>query len=247
VQAVHHFCAVDLGAFYLDIIKDRQYTAKAGSQAHRSVQTALYHVLQAMVRWIAPVLSYTSDEIWQTMRQELGELESPVVFTAHWYDGLCPLLSDQASFDEAFWQSMMDLRDQVNKQLECLRKEGKVKGSLTAELVIYLDGTHNIHEKLKQLGDELRFILLVSNIEVKTVAPISEFNENITTTEPYVFLADLGVGVGSVLIEIKPTEHAKCERCWHHRDDVGTHEGHEGICGRCVENVAGEGEVRHYA
>jgi isoleucyl-tRNA synthetase len=245
VQHVHHFCSVDLGSFYLDVIKDRQYTAKKGSLAHRSVQTALYHVLQAMVRWIAPILSYTSDEIWETMQQELGGMERSV-FTAQWYDGL-QAMPHTAVMNEAFWQSMMNLRNQVNKQLESLRNEGKVKSSLTADLVIYLDGTHDIHAKLKQLGDELRFVLLVSNIKIETKCPICEFNENISNIEPYLFLADLGVGVGSLLIEIKPSTHAKCERCWHHRADVGSHEGHETICGRCVENVVGEGEARLYA
>jgi isoleucyl-tRNA synthetase len=179
------------------------------------------------------------------MQQELGGMERSV-FTAQWYDGL-QAMPHTAVMNEAFWQSMMNLRNQVNKQLESLRNEGKVKSSLTADLVIYLDGTHDIHAKLKQLGDELRFVLLVSNIKIETKCPICEFNENISNIEPYLFLADLGVGVGSLLIEIKPSTHAKCERCWHHRADVGSHEGHETICGRCVENVVGEGEARLYA
>ncbi|MBD3767613.1 MAG: isoleucine--tRNA ligase [Gammaproteobacteria bacterium] len=231
VQAVHHFCAVDLGAFYLDIIKDRQYTAKRGSRAHRSVQTALYHLLQALVRWIAPVLSYTSDEIWQTMRTELGDMESPVVFTAHWYDGLRPLLSEQTSFDEGFWQSMMDLRDQVNKQLEVQRAAGTIKGSLTAEVTLFVD--ESWQSRLALLGDELRFVLITSAVFVK---PLAQATEDAVASE-----------LTGVSLVVMPTAHAKCERCWHHRDDVGTYEGYEGICGRCVDNVAGEGEVRHYA
>jgi isoleucyl-tRNA synthetase len=191
----------------------------------------LYHVLQAMVRWIAPVLSYTSDEIWQTMRTELGELESPVVFTAHWYDGLAPLLSEQSALDEPFWQSMMDLRDQVNKQLEVQRTAGTIKGSLTAEVTLFVDDVWK--NRLALLGDELRFVLITSAVSVK---PLAQVTEHAVVSE-----------LAGVSIVVTPTEHAKCERCWHHRDDVGTHEGHEGICGRCVENVAGEGEVRHYA
>ncbi len=183
------------------------------------------------MRWIAPVLSYTSDEIWQTMRQELGELESPVVFTAHWYNGLAPLLSEQSVLDEPFWQSMMDLRDQVNKQLEVQRTAGTIKGSLTAEVTLFVDEAWQT--RLAQLGDELRFVLITSAVKV---LPLAQAIEDAVVSE-----------LAGVSLVVTPTEHAKCERCWHHRDDVGTHEGHEGICGRCVDNVAGEGEVRHYA
>jgi isoleucyl-tRNA synthetase len=230
VQLVQNFCSGELGAFYLDIIKDRQYTAKQGGHAHRSVQTAMYHVLQAMVRWIAPMLSFTADELWQTMQQELSGMDASV-FTAEWYTGLSPAL-DGHLLDEAFWQQMMTLRDAVNKQIEGLRNDGKVKGSLTAEVTIYADDAWR--SQLAKLDNELRFVLITSEA---LVLPLSEKPEGVT------FVAELS----GVAIAVMPTEHAKCERCWHHRADVGSHAGHEAICGRCVENVVGEGEARQYA
>lgn len=231
VQSVHHFCSVDLGSFYLDIIKDRQYTAKQGSHAHRSVQTALYHVLQAMVRWIAPILSYTSDEIWETMKQELGELDAAHVFTAQWYTGLAPLLADSQQMDATYWQDMMQLRDVVNKQLEIVRNAGTIKGSLTAEVTLYVDASW--YARLSLLKDELRFVLITSKADL-----------HLLDTAPPEAVATELTGVSVCIV---PTAHAKCERCWHHRDDVGSHVGHETICGRCVDNVSGDGEVRQYA
>lgn len=232
VQSVHHFCSVDLGAFYLDVIKDRQYTAKAGSAAHLSVQTALYHVLQGMVRWIAPVLSYTADEIWEIMQAELGKMAGDHVFTAQWYQGLQPLLND-GEFDEAFWQDMMHLRDAVNKQMEVLRNAGTIKGSLTAEVTLYVNAAWQT--KLNRLGDELRFVLITS---AARVLPMAEKGEE---------AVEALVGEDKIGLWVVPTSHAKCERCWHHREDVGQHAGHETICGRCVDNVVGDGEVRQFA
>jgi isoleucyl-tRNA synthetase len=230
VQLVHHFCSIDLGSFYLDVIKDRQYTAKKGSHAHRSVQTALFHVLQAMVRWTAPILSYTSDEMWETMQQELGGMDGSV-FTAQWYDGLQAMPADTV-MNEVFWQDMMALRDTVNKQIEVLRSAGSIKGSLTAEVTLYVSDAWQ--QKLALLGDELRFVLITSEV---SVLPLAQKPDGVEVLDV----------AGEVAVDVAPTAHAKCERCWHHRADVGTHEGHETICGRCVENVVGEGEERLYA
>jgi isoleucyl-tRNA synthetase len=232
VQAVQHFCSIELGSFYLDIIKDRQYTAKQGSPAHLSVQTALYHVLQAMVRWIAPVLSFTADEIWQTMQDELGVMESSSVFTAHWYTGLSPALMGEM-LDEAFWSDMMLCRDAVNKQIEVERAAGVIKGSLTASVTLFADAYWQA--QCAKLGDELRFVLITSDV---TIAPFD------TKTDDAVIYR---LAESDIAIAVRPTTYVKCERCWHHRKDVGQHVGHETICGRCVENVAGSGEQRHFA
>jgi isoleucyl-tRNA synthetase len=183
-----------------------------------------------MVRWIAPILSYTSDEIWETMQQELGAMGDSV-FTAQWYEGL-QALPDNARMSELFWQDMMALRDTVNKQIEVLRTAGSIKGSLTAEVTLYVSDAWQ--EKLALLGDELRFVLITSAV---VVMPLSAKPENLEMTE-------LNGGVGVV---VAPTAHTKCDRCWHHREDVGAHVGHETLCGRCVENVTGSGEVRLYA
>jgi isoleucyl-tRNA synthetase len=183
-----------------------------------------------MVRWIAPILSYTSDEIWETMQQELGSMERSV-FTTQWYDGL-QAMPYAAVMNKDFWQDIMGLRDLVNKQCELARSAGTIKASLGAEVTLYVSEKWQQHISL--LGDELRFVLITSATHV---LPLSAKPEDMVTVDINAQIA----------VAVYASEHAKCERCWHHRADVGSHEGHEGICGRCIENVVGVGEVRHYA
>lgn len=225
-QKVHHFCSIDLGGFYLDIIKDRQYTTKADSVARRSAQTALFHVAEALVRWIAPIASFTAEEIWQHMPGERGDS----VYFETWYDKLAPLAKD-AKFNSDFWQQVLQVKEQANKILEGKRRDKVIGSGLEAAITLYADDT--LSALLSQLGEELRFITLTSGAVVK---PLSEAGDNAQATE----LAGL-----KVMIEKSSDE--KCERCWHHREDVGQHADHPTLCGRCVTNVAGEGEVRHYA
>jgi len=134
VQKIHHFCAVDLGGFYLDIIKDRQYTTAADSVARRSVQTALYRVAEALVRWIAPILSFTADEIWEHMPGE----RSASVHLETWYTDL-PRLSEDSVLSRDDWQRVLDVRIAVNRALEDARNAKQVGASLEAELALYAD------------------------------------------------------------------------------------------------------------
>ncbi|HIQ40062.1 MAG TPA: isoleucine--tRNA ligase [Sulfurivirga caldicuralii] len=226
-QLVHHFCAEDLGAFYLDIIKDRQYTCQADSQPRRSAQTALYHVLEAMVRWIAPILSFTAEEIWRHMPGD----RSDTIFTEEWYTGLTAL-DEEAPMNSAFWDAILTVRKAVNKQLEALRNAGQIKGSLTAEITLYAE--EGLYDKLAALGDELHFVMITSEARVR---PAAERPHSAVAAEE----------CAGLWIEAKPTDKPKCVRCWHHRDDVGTHGDYPDLCGRCVENVAGAGEMRRFA
>jgi len=222
-QKLHNFCVVELGGFYLDIIKDRQYTTKSDSLARRSAQTALQHVIEAMVRWIAPILSFTADEIWKEIA---GEREASV-FVAEWYS--LPAMP-VGSFDNAYWDLIAQVKDAVNKVLEAKRSAGEVGGSLGAEVTLYCDDA--LQAQLQKLANELRFVLITSTAEVRasTEAQAADATE----------LAGLKVWV-------KKSEHAKCARCWHHRADVGANTAHPEICVRCVENVDGQGETRQFA
>ncbi len=224
-QQVHHFCAQELGGFYLDIIKDRQYTTQADSLARRSCQTALYHIAEALTRWIAPILSFTAEEIHEVLP---GEREDSVFLTT-WYEGLFALPADDA-FGADFWRRVLGVKNAVNKCLEDARNEKLVKGSLAAEVTLYVDDS--LQADLTRLGDELRFVLLTSKA---ALAPLSE-GIDARSTE----VAGLKVAVGA-------SGHAKCGRCWHHREDVGNHAAHPELCERCVDNVDGAGETRHYA
>lgn len=230
-QKVVQFCGIDLGGFYLDIIKDRQYTTQTDSLARRSCQTAIYHVLEAMTRWIAPILSFTADEIWKILPAPAkGERENSVFLTT-WYENLVPLdeLSEQG---REFWEQVLAVKNAVNKRIEEERKAGNVKGSLGTEIGLYCEG--DLHDRLVSLGDELRFVLIASNASVYTLS-----DDKATGAKE----SDLK----GLSLTVTPAEHEKCDRCWHHREDVGKDETHPLLCGRCIDNIEGEGEVRKFA
>ncbi|TGG91090.1 isoleucine--tRNA ligase [Natronospirillum operosum] len=225
-QRVHNFCVLELGGFYLDIIKDRQYTTQADSLSRRSAQTALYHIFNAMTRWIAPILSFTAEELWEHMPGEKAES----VFLNTWYEGV-RLLADDTVWGDDFWEVAIKAKEGTNKVLEHMRSEGMKGGSLGAEVTLYC--TDDMRSVLEQLGDELRFVLITSQAAVR---PIGEAPAEAQDT-----------GVEGLKVVATISEKPKCVRCWHHRDDVGADPAHPELCGRCVTNVAGAGEVRLHA
>ena len=219
-----NFCTVELGSFYLDVIKDRQYTAHTDGLARRSCQTALYHIAQAMVRWMAPIMSFTAQEIWQALPGERDEF----VFTDVWYSGFAGIPAGK--FDDAFWQQLLQVRDEVNKVLEAARREEKIGASLQAEVTLY--ASSQLAADLAKLGDELRFVLITSTANVST--------DNAPTDAVKTEMTGLSV-------QVVASAGAKCERCWHHRQDVGVNTAHPGLCLRCIDNVEGDGELRAFA
>ena len=219
-----NFCTVELGSFYLDVIKDRQYTANTNSIARRSCQTALYHIAEAMVRWIAPIMSFTAQEIWQ----ELPGTRDDFVFTGVWYAGFSGLTGGK--FDDNFWQQLLQVRDEVNKVLEAARREEKIGASLQAEVTLYASAA--LASDLAKLGDELRFVLITSTAQVSTDAAPTDA---VATELP------------GLQVQVQASTAAKCSRCWHHRHDVGANAAHADLCLRCVTNVDGEGEQRVFA
>ena len=225
-QKVHHFCVLDLGGFYLDIIKDRQYTAKADSLARRSAQTAMYHVIEALTRWLAPIISYTADEIWQFIPGERNES----VFLETWYEGLVKL-DDNAVMNRDFWQKIMSVRAAVSKELEKSRAKGDIGSSLNAEIELYCNP--ELFDTLNQLSGELHFIFITSNASV--IADQFAPDDAIQTE------------CEGVKLKVIISEYKKCVRCWHQRYDVGEHAEHPELCGRCEQNVVGKGENRLYA
>jgi len=223
-QKLMNFCTLELGAFYLDVIKDRQYTAKTDGIARRSCQTVLFHIAEAMTRWMAPIMSFTAQEIWQALPGERDQF----VFTGQWYDGLVKSGSDELN---DHWQTILTVRDQVNRVLEAARKEDVIGATLQAKVTISAD--KELADKLTALGEELRFVLLVSEVNVEVV-----------TSQPE---GSVETEVENLFIQVASTDATKCERCWHYTDDVGSVEEHVDICGRCVTNIHGEGEVRNFA
>ena len=225
-QKLMHFCSIELGSFYLDVIKDRQYTAKADGLARRSCQTAMYHIVEALVRWMAPVMSFTAQEIWETLPGERSEF----VFTETWYEGFNGFTQSE-TFNDNLWHQVLSVKDAANQAMEQARKDGELGGSLEASIELY--ATESLHDVLNKLEDELRFVLITSGVTLTKVdsAPIGA----------------KATSVDGLWLAVNKANGEKCVRCWHHREDVGSHEGHEELCGRCVTNIDGDGETRHYA
>ena len=214
VQKFVSFCSEDLGGFYLDILKDRLYTSGESSHARRAAQSALHHITQAMMRLMAPILSFTADEIWQT----LGMDAEATVFEDVWYEMPVSGLSEA---EIAQWRAILEARALANKAIEEQREQGLIGSSLQSEIDIHASGA--TYQALARLGDDLRFVLIVSRATLHEVPD------------------------GDVHIEVTPSAHAKCERCWHYRADVGADTTHPAICGRCVSNLFGAGESRSHA
>lgn len=225
-QKLHNFCIVDLGGFYLDILKDRLYTAKSDSVARRSAQTALYHIAEAFTRWITPILSYTADELWDALPTLESREEN--VFLAEWYS--LPVVNEAGTFDSDYWALIAEVKTAVNKVLETKRNEGVIGKALSASVTLYCDG--ELYEQLSRLKNELRFVLITSEALVKNTSPSPE--SVVTELE-------------GLSVVVEANNNPKCTRCWHQRPEVGTLAAHPELCHRCVDNIDRKGEIRYFA
>jgi len=221
VARLQTYCSEDLGAFYLDILKDRLYTSAPNSHARRSAQTALLHITQTLLKLIAPILSFTAEEAWQVLGKSslaaTQQAQGITIFT-ELFHSVPPPPDAQALQNK--WDRLRAIRAEVQRALENVRSTGGIGSSLQAEVDLYVSGED--HGLLSSLGDDLRFVLIVSR-------------------------ATLHTGDGTLRIDITPSTHQKCERCWHWRADVGQDAEHPQLCGRCVSNLFGSGETRRVA
>ena len=230
ISRVHHFCSIELGAFYLDIVKDRIYTGQRDARMRRSAQTVMWRVIEALTRWITPVLSFTADELWQHL-PALDTPRAPSVLLALHSTDLSPLLDDA---QRTFWANLIALRDAVNRVAEAARAEKRIKANLSARVHLYVDDA--LAAELAPIAEELRFVLIVSDL---AIAPLTDAPSTLT-----VETLENGRQVGIV---VEASILPKCDRCWHHRPDVGQHAAHPNLCGRCIENIDGAGEARRWA
>nr|WP_022975096.1 isoleucine--tRNA ligase [Nevskia ramosa] len=221
-QLLHNYCAVDLGSLYLDVLKDRLYTLQEASPARRSAQTVLLHIAEAMTRWIAPILSFTADEIWKLLPGDRAQS----VFIQIWYP--VPVASSNPVAGDD-WASLLAAREAVKKELETLRAAGTIGSALDADVAIYADGA--AFDALSTLGDELRFWFITSGASAQ---PLS-------LKPATASVAKLENGQ-TIWIAATATTADKCGRCWHRRPDVGSHAAHPALCGRCIENITGMGD-----
>jgi len=220
VAKLQMYCSEDLGGFYLDILKDRLYTCGTTSHARRSAQTAIWHITNALLRVMAPMLSFTAEEAWAVFAGKDAFAESDeTIFTQVYY--ALPEVAASAALLNKF-TALRELRAEVTKQMEEVRIAGGIGSSLQAEIEIKASG--NKYALLDSLGDDLKFVLITSQATLTNVA--TEAEEGIVVT---------------------PSTHQKCERCWHYRADVGAHADHPCLCGRCVSNLFGSGEARKFA
>ena len=225
-QKLHNFCVVDLGGFYLDVLKDRLYTTPATGLARRSAQTAMYWIAEAMVRWLAPILSFTAEEIWRFMP---GQRAESVFFTT-WAD----LPATDGVTQAIDWPKVLEARAAVLRELERLRVAEQIGAPLDADVTLY--GTPEWTSALLPLGDELRFVLITSEAHVAEAS-----------SRPVEAVATDGEGKSGLWLHVRRSESQKCARCWHRRPDVGTVSAHPELCGRCAVNLDGPGETRRYA
>lgn len=224
---IHNFCVLELGSNYLDIIKDRQYTTQTNSHARQSAQTAMFHIAEALTRWIAPILSFTAEEAWQ----HLPGKREPTIFTQTWYN-----LDDFSAYGDVgddVWDGVLETKENISKELEDLRNSKEIGSSLDAEVRIW--NAPNCLKKIK--NDELRFVFITSYADLME-------NETPPSSASKLSNAD----GAEYFIEVKKSAHQKCTRCWHHREEVGTHTEHSELCRRCISNLpGGPGEPRYYA
>ncbi|WP_201524717.1 class I tRNA ligase family protein, partial [Bordetella pseudohinzii] len=215
------FCPEARGPFYLDTLKDRLYTSAPDSHARRSAQTALLEITQTLLKLMAPILTFTAEEAWKVLVDSALKHQADaarLTILTEVYHQLPPYADAEALAGR--WSRLRAIRAEVLRKLEDVRGEGLIGSSLQAEVDLYAEGDD--HALLSSLGDDLRFVLIVSRATVHARA-------------------------GELAIEIAPSGHKKCERCWHWRADVGQDADHPEICGRCVSNLFGAGEPREKA
>jgi isoleucyl-tRNA synthetase len=217
-QKVHNFCSNEMGSLYLDITKDRQYTMGENSIGRRSSQTAMYHILEALTRWVAPILSFTADELWEYLPGERNES----VMLNTWYDQLIPL-PETEKLDLVSWEQIFKVREIVSKAIEEKRNAGLVKGGLTTEVII--KAGEQWYKPLQLVGEELKFILITSKVEL-IIDDISN---------------------SAIEVQVVASAQKRCDRCWHQVNEVGRNAVHPELCDRCIDNIDGDGEERHYA
>ena len=224
-QKVHNFCSVDLGGFYLDITKDRVYTTGKKSLPRRSAQTAMFYIAEALVRWLAPILSFTAEEIWRYMPGARSES----VFFSTFFE-FPKELTERPSID---WDAILNVRSAISRELEKLRNAGSIGAPLDAEVDVYTKAP--LLETLQSFGEELRFVFIASGARAHAA-----------DSRPAEAVAAAEGEANTTWIVVKPTTAVKCVRCWHKRPDVGHDPKHPELCGRCVTNVEGPGEQRRF-
>jgi isoleucyl-tRNA synthetase len=223
-QHIHQFCSVALGGLYLDVVKDRQYTLPKGSLPRRSCQTAMHHVVHALLRWMTPILSFTADEAWSF----LPEKPEQSLFEATYGDWVFPLDASDA-LDRLAWTQLLRLRDAVNQAIEPCRQSGMLGSSLEADVVLCYDAAlidKDVLAMLLRVVDELHYLCITASVSLKACGVLPS--------------DAVASGTEGLSIVVSSSVGTKCVRCWHRRLDIGVDDAHPSLCGRCAGHVMGK-------
>ena len=214
----HNFCGRLLSSFYFDILKDRLYTLPPRDVARRSAQTVLWRLADAMARMIAPVLCFTSEEIWQELESLQGRTawETSSIHAQCFPDAMVAA-EDRALLDR--WQRLRSIRDEVNKALEQARRTERIKATLAASITIEADAA--TQEFLQSFGAEIHHLFITSAVHFGKTS-----QEAFSSTE-----------IEGFRVDVVPAAGSKCARCWHFTEDVGTDSDWPEVCGRCATAV----------
>ena len=207
---LNHFCIVDLSAFYFDVLKDRLYISAPKSQARRSAQTAIWRIGEALVRLLAPIMSFTSEEVWNYLPKTAGRTESVHLAL---FPSAEEILGDESVKDDgdgADWTTLRAVRDEVLKALEEARNNKLIGTGLEARVI--LSASDPIYSVLSRHADQLRYLFIVSAVTLAQ-GP--------------------GNGTGGVHVEVKKADGTKCERCWNYSTHVGEDKNYPTVCERC--------------
>ncbi|XBC39362.1 MAG: isoleucine--tRNA ligase [Buchnera aphidicola (Nurudea shiraii)] len=226
VQHIMYFCSIEMSSFYLDIIKDRQYLTKSKSISRRSCQSAMYLILHSLVRWIAPILSFTADELWSYLPGKKNKF----IFTEEWFDKLFHL-DEKNTMNNKFWNELIIIKSEVNKILENARKHKKLGNSLEALITLYVD--NDTKKQLKLLKNELKFLFLTSQIRIKSYSSAPNYAINSKL-------------IKNLKIHVIKLSGKKCIRCWHIIPNTQNIDLTLEICKRCTLNISGSGEQRKF-
>ncbi|MCR3754929.1 MAG: isoleucine--tRNA ligase [Candidatus Westeberhardia cardiocondylae] len=227
VQKIMNFCSIKMSSFYLDIIKDRQYTTIKHSVNRRSCQTAMYHIIQALVRWISPIISFTAQEIWQHIPGQ----HKTHLFTEEWYKNLYHL-NPKEVLNEKYWNLIQKIKDEINIIIEKEKNNHAVHSSLETNVILY--AKPNLAKKLKIIENELYFALSTSSAKIKNYY------------EDHKKLAIPCKNLNNLKILITKAKGDKCQRCWHYTTDIQKNTKYPTICHRCINNITGIGETRKF-
>ncbi|WP_343183190.1 isoleucine--tRNA ligase [Buchnera aphidicola (Neophyllaphis podocarpi)] len=224
VKYIIKFCSIDMGSIYLDIIKDRQYTLKKNSIGRKSCQTTLYYIIQSLVRWIAPILSFTAEEIWKFIPGK----NKNYMLAEEWFKDLFKL-NKQEVFNNQYWDKLMSVRKEVNKVIEKAKLTKVIKNSLESEIILYAD--KNTQKILNKIKTEIKFLLLTSDVKIEKYSTKNkEKNKNINEFK----------------VVLSKINGYKCNRCWHYITKKNKNQDYINICNRCMDNIKGKGENRQF-